>query len=105
MLRTSATNLNLKTIASVDPTVVEMLVEATAHGDDVIIQRDGEAVLVAVSPARYEELAELRRWDDWQKILTIADRNEDLDPENVLRRVTEDVEEVRDRLYREGKLG
>lgn len=100
MLKRSATGINLPTVASIDPTVIDTLVEETAHGDDVLIQRDGETVLVAVSVERYEELAEAKYQQDWARILAVAEQNDDLDPDEVNRIVTEEVELVREQMSR-----
>ena len=61
----------------------------------VIVERKGKPVAVVISPdeyARYHQAEEERRW---QVVERIQERNADKDPDDVLRDVTETVEEVR----------
>jgi prevent-host-death family protein len=67
----------------------------------VIVEERGKPVAVVISPARYERLVDPEAAADWTVIHAMQQRNAALDPDEVLREVTEIVEEVRQEMYEE----
>lgn len=67
--------------------------------EPVIVERKGKPVAVIISPEQFERFEQLSR-DRYAAIIEeIWKRNEDKDPEEVYRHVTEVVEEVRREHY------
>jgi prevent-host-death family protein len=62
--------------------------------EPVIVERKGKPYAVLISPEQYRHL-EGEREQAWKTIEAIQERNADKDPDDVLRDVTEAVEEVR----------
>ncbi|HEY7036076.1 MAG TPA: type II toxin-antitoxin system Phd/YefM family antitoxin [Thermomicrobiales bacterium] len=61
----------------------------------VVVEQNGKAIAVVISP---EDFAKLQRSAEdgwWASIQRVQDRNEDKDPDDVMRDITELVEEVR----------
>ena len=73
-------------------------------GEAVIVEENGEPVAVVVSPADYQRFQQQERERLWAVVDAVGKRNADLDPDEVLRDVTEVVEAVRQELYEERKL-
>ncbi len=68
---------------------------------DVIVEDQGLPVAVVISPERYEQFLEQEAQADWAIIHEMQQRNAHLDPDEVLKEVTEIVEEVRQAMYEE----
>jgi PHD/YefM family antitoxin component YafN of YafNO toxin-antitoxin module len=69
--------------------------------EPVIIESDGIASAVMISPDEYERFRREQLERDWAVIQQVQERNADKDPDEVLRDVTAVVEEVRQELYDE----
>lgn len=77
----------------------DILGRAYYRGEPTIVEKQGKPVAVVVSPAdfaRYQALAKERFFD---VVDQIQERNEDKDPDEVYRDVTDAVEEARRELY------
>jgi PHD/YefM family antitoxin component YafN of YafNO toxin-antitoxin module len=72
-------------VTTIDPT-----------NETVIIDENGTALAVVLS---FEEFQELSRERAWAIIRQVQERNADKDPDEILREVTEIVEEVRQEQY------
>ena len=87
MIRTITTD-------QVKANVDELLNSPRDTGDVVIVEADGEPLVVLMSPAEYEQLSSV--WQrGWAAVDRIRELNAHYDPDDVLRDVTEIVEEVR----------
>jgi hypothetical protein len=78
------------------------LARKEAHGKERVAMRKQGNTIVEIAPDLEEQLQaekERQRAEDWAIIDQIAERNKHLDPDEVLRHVTEVVEEVRQELY------
>jgi prevent-host-death family protein len=69
--------------------------------EPVIVERKGKPVAVVINPTDFEEFQQLAKERLFQTIREIQERNADKDPDDVLRDVTEAVEEVRQERYAE----
>jgi prevent-host-death family protein len=67
--------------------------------EPVIVERKGKPVAVVINPTDFEEFQQLAKERLFQTIREIQERNADKDPDDVLRDVTEAVEEVRQERY------
>jgi prevent-host-death family protein len=67
--------------------------------EPVIVEKKGKPVAVVVNPADFEEYKQLAKERFFQTVREIQERNSDEDPDEVLRDVTEAVEEVRQERY------
>jgi prevent-host-death family protein len=67
----------------------------------IIVEDHGKPVAVVISPEKYEQLVDPEATADWAVIHALQQRNAHLDPDEVLREVTEIVEEVRREMYEE----
>ena len=63
------------------------------------MEQERQSVAVAVGPKAEEQVEQEQRARAWVAIQRIGKRNADTDPEEVLRRVTEVVEQVRQERY------
>jgi prevent-host-death family protein len=61
----------------------------------VVVEQNGEAIAVVISPEDFAKLQRSAEEGWWASIQRVQDRNADKDPDEVLRDVTELVEEVR----------
>ncbi|HUG14893.1 MAG TPA: hypothetical protein VMM78_07700 [Thermomicrobiales bacterium] len=94
--------------AELSLSVREFLDSMRGTNEPVVLDANGDTVAVVLSRDKYERLlaAEQEEWDRlWAVVDAVHERNEDLDPDEVLRAVTEDVEEVRKELYDEWRSG
>jgi prevent-host-death family protein len=81
---------------------VDELFESVQDVDQTVIVEDrGKPVAVVISPEKYERLVDPEAATDWAVIHAMQERNAHLDPDEVLREVTEIVEEVRQEMYEE----
>jgi prevent-host-death family protein len=81
---------------------VDELFASVQDADQTVIVEDrGRPVAVVISPEKYERLVDPEPAEDWAVIHAMQQRNADLDPDEVLREVTEIVEEVRQEMYEE----
>jgi PHD/YefM family antitoxin component YafN of YafNO toxin-antitoxin module len=67
----------------------------------VIVEDHGKQIAVIISPERFQQLLDPDAASDWAVIHEMQKRNAHLDPDDVLREVTEVVEHVRQELYEE----
>ena len=79
--------------------LAELVDAVAAERDAVVVERDGRPVAVLISPDQYEHYQDLARRDFFALVAEIHRRNEDEDPDEVLREVTAIVEEVRQADY------
>jgi prevent-host-death family protein len=87
----------VKTISAPDAEAkfADLLDAVRETHEAVVVELNGEAIAVVISP---EDYARYRRSEEdgwWASIQRVQDRNADKDPDEVLRDVTELVEEVR----------
>lgn len=66
----------------------------------IVVDDAGNPVAIVMSPEHYRSV---RRERAWALIRQVQDRNADQDPNNVLREVTEIVEEVRQEQHERGR--
>ncbi|HKG26969.1 MAG TPA: type II toxin-antitoxin system Phd/YefM family antitoxin [Thermomicrobiales bacterium] len=71
-----------------------------AHQAVVLVQ-NGKPVAAVVNVDEYERYRQERIKRGWETIDRVRERNAHLDPDEVLREVTEIVEEVRQEMYEE----
>jgi|SRR5215218_3615031 prevent-host-death family protein len=71
-----------------------------AHQTVVLVQ-DGKPVAAVIGIEDYERYRQERIERGWEAIHRMQERNAHLDPDEVLREVTEIVEEVRQEMYEE----
>ena len=91
MIRTITTD-------QVKANVDELLSSPRDTGDVVIVEADGEPLVVLISPAEYEQLSSV--WQrGWAAVDRIGRLNAHEDPDDVLEFVTAIVEEVREERY------
>src|SRR4051794_5354949 len=67
----------------------------------VVLVQDGKPVAAIIDAEEYERYRQDRIERSWATIDRIRERNAHLDPDEVLREVTEIVEEVRQEMYEE----
>ena len=67
--------------------------------EPVIVERKGKPVAVVINPEEYEQYKKLQKERFFSTVDRIQERNKDYDPDEVLRDVTEAVEEVRQEAY------
>lgn len=86
------------TADQVKENVEEVLGSPRATGDAVIVEDNGQPMVVLISPAEYEELAHFAeaRQRGWEAVDRIGRLNAHEDPDDVLKFVTSVVEEVRE---------
>lgn len=77
----------------------EVLNRAYYQREPIIVERQGKPVAVVVSPADFERYQQLARDRFFQVVDRVQDRNAAHDPDEVLRDVTEAVDEVRREAY------
>ena len=83
----------------------ELARSLAATREAVIIEDGGKPVMVVITPEDYERLRQAdERARLWAAIEAVGQRNADLDPDEVLRDVTETVDAVRQELYEERHL-
>jgi PHD/YefM family antitoxin component YafN of YafNO toxin-antitoxin module len=63
--------------------------------DTVVVEADGTMLAAMIGPAEYERYREFVRQQAVETVNRVRERNADKDPEEVLRDVTEIVEDVR----------
>lgn len=73
----------------------DVLGRAYYKGEPTIVEKQGKAVAVVISPTDYERYQKLAKERFFQVVRQIQEDNKDKDPEEVYRDVTEAVEEVR----------
>lgn len=96
----------LKTLDIGHRDIVATFVEETSrNGGAVMLERDGEPAAVVISPAAYQEYEELRLARFVALLDASASRFDHLTEEEIGALVDEDVEIVREELYRAGRLG
>jgi prevent-host-death family protein len=71
------------------------------HGTPTEIVQNGQRVAVVISAEAFDRLRRERLERAWKGIDDMRERNAHLDPDEVMRDVTEIVEEVRQELYEE----
>ena len=67
--------------------------------EPVIVEKKGKPVAVVVNPTDFEEYQQLAKERFFQTVREIQERNSDKDPDEVLRDVTDAIEEVRQERY------
>jgi prevent-host-death family protein len=67
--------------------------------EPVIVEKKGKPVAVVVNPTDFEEYQQLAKERFFKTVRETQERNSDKDPDEVLRDVTEAVEEVRQERY------
>ncbi len=77
----------------------EVLNRAYYQREAMFVERQGKAVAVVVSPADFERYQQLARERFFQVVDRVQERNAAQDPDEVLRDVTEAVDEVRLEAY------
>jgi len=77
----------------------ELLDSVKSSNDRVIVERMGKPSVVLLSADEYEELARLQRERNWAVIQQLRDDNADVDPDELMRDVTDAVEAVREELF------
>ena len=83
----------------------ELTASLSATREAVIIEDGGKPVMVVITPEDYERLRQAdERARLWVAIEAVGRRNADLDPDEVLRDVTETVDAVRQELHEERQL-
>jgi prevent-host-death family protein len=65
----------------------------------VVIEREGKPVAVLISPEQWEDFQQLLKERMFEAVDRLQKLNEDTDPDEVERVVTEEVEEVRRERY------
>jgi len=64
----------LKTLDTIDPNVVDALVDATSgNSDAIVIGRDGQPAVVAVNVSKYHAMARIEYEHAWAKVLAYAE--------------------------------
>ena len=77
-----------------------------AVGDEkevILVEEQGNPLAVVIRPEDFAYYQELARREFFKLVSEIHERNRDLDPDEVLRDVTEVVEEVRQARYDRGR--
>src|SRR5437016_6169269 len=70
--------------------------------EPVIVERKGKPVAVVISPKEFERIQQerdQRREQAWNAVRRLQDANQDADPDEVYRDVTDVVDEVRQEHY------
>lgn len=83
----------------------DVLGTAYYKGEPVIVEKKGKPFAVVISPQQYEQYEQIRKDQEqalWKVVDELRERNRDKDPDDVLREVTEIVEEVRQERYDRG---
>jgi prevent-host-death family protein len=78
---------------------LEVVDAVSRGGEPIVIESAGKTVAAVVSAADFGRLQELSRRELFDLIADIHRRNQDLDPDEVMREVTAVVEEVRQAEY------
>lgn len=77
----------------------DVLGTAYYKGEPVIVEKKGKPFAVVISPSEYERYQQLARDQFFRVVDELREQNRDKDPDEVLREVTEIVEEVRQEMY------
>lgn len=80
----------------------DVIGKAHYNKEAIIVERKGKPFAVVVSPEHFEKIREQEE-QAWRVIEQLQERNTDKDPDEVLRDVTETVEQVRQEMYEQGK--
>lgn len=91
----------LKTVTAAEARANIDDVFAAAKDPDqaVVVEENGEPLVVVISPEEFERYRQQRIEQAWQAIDRMRERNAHLDPDEMLAEITEVVEEVRQERY------
>lgn len=92
-------------VREVRANLADVLGEVFYTQQPVVVERKGRPVAVLISPDQYQRLQEQEKGRFFEAVHELQQRNEDKDPDEILRDVTSLVEEVRRERYEREQRG